>query len=90
MGFKILDILSQYAVEKDGDKRIRLSWQLLDASAKLEPAKFAVKHYLNSHVQTRFYKIQYADWVTASQLPLEKFVGAQNTKVWQDANRSQY
>jgi hypothetical protein len=90
MRFKILDILSQYAIEKDGDKRIRLSWQLLDATSKLEPAKFAVKHYLNSHVQTRFYKIQYADWVTASQLPLEKFVGAQKTKVWQDANRSQY
>ena len=90
MRFKILEILSKYEVEKNGDKRIQLSWQLLDATAKLSPAKFAVKHSLNAHVRSRFYKIGSDDWVTASQLPLEKFVGAQKTKVWQDATRSQY
>jgi hypothetical protein len=76
-------------VNNSGDTKIRLSWKLLDSISKLEPAKFAVKHYLNDHVKTRFYKIQYQDWVTASQLPIEKFVGAQKTKVWQDANKSQ-
>jgi hypothetical protein len=89
MRFKILDILTQYTVTTNSDKRIQLSWKLLNATSKLSPAKFAVKHYLNSHVQSRFYKINYQDWVTASQLPVEKFVGAQKTAVWQDANRSQ-
>ena len=87
--FKILETLSNYTVNNSGDTKIRLSWKLLDSISKLEPAKFAVKHYLNDHVKTRFYKIQYQDWVTASQLPIEKFVGAQKTKVGQDANKSQ-
>jgi hypothetical protein len=89
MRFKILGLLSEYATGKDEDTRIQLSWRLLNASSRLNPAKFAVKHYLNSHVKSRLYKIPYNDWVTASQLPVEKFVGAQKTKVWQDFNRTQ-
>jgi hypothetical protein len=89
MRFRILGLLSDYATGKDEDTRIQLSWRLLNSSSRLHPAKFAVKHYLNSHVKSRLYKIPYTDWVTASQLPVEKFVGAQKTKVWQDFNRSQ-
>jgi hypothetical protein len=89
MRFRILDILTQYAITTNEDTRVKLSWKLLDATSRLRPAKFAVKHYLNDHVKSRFYKINYKDWVTASQLPVEKFVGAQKTAVWQDANRSQ-
>jgi hypothetical protein len=88
MRFKILGLLSDYSTGKDEDTRIQLSWRLLNASSRLQPAKFAVKHYLNSHVKSRLYKIPYTDWVTASQLPVEKFVGAQKTKVWQDFNRT--
>jgi hypothetical protein len=88
MRFRILGLLSDYSTGKDEDARIQLSWRLLNASSRLHPAKFAVKHYLNSHVKSRLYKIPYTDWVTASQLPVEKFVGAQKTKVWQDFNRT--
>lgn len=89
MRFKILGLLSEYSTGKDEDTRIQLSWRLLNASSRLHPAKFAVKHYLNSHVKSSLYKIPYTDWITASQLPVEKFVGAQKAKVWQDFNRSQ-
>jgi hypothetical protein len=88
MRFRILGLLSDYSTGKDEDTRIQLSWRLLNASSRLHPAKFAVKHYLNSHVKSRLYKIPYTDWVTASQLPVEKFVGAQKTKVWQDFNET--
>jgi hypothetical protein len=88
MRFRILGLLSDYSTGKDEDTRIQLSWRLLNASSRLHPAKFAVKHYLNSHVKSRLYKIPYTDWVTASQLPVEKFVGAQKTKVWQDFNKT--
>jgi hypothetical protein len=90
MRFRILQKLSEYSVNNSSDTRIRLSWNLLNSTSKLQPAKFAVKHYLNAHVQTRFYRIQSDDWITASQLPIEKFVGAQKTKVWQDANKEAY
>ena len=89
MRFRILGLLSDYATGKDEDTRIQLYWRLLNASSRLNTAKFEVKHYLNSHVKSRLYKIPYTDWITASQLPVEKFVGAQKTKVWQDCNSSQ-
>jgi hypothetical protein len=82
--FKILRALSDYTINKSDDTRIRLSWKLLESLSRLEPAKHAVKHYLNDHVRSRFYKIDYVDWITASQLPIEGFVGAQKTKVWRD------
>ena len=90
MRFNILGALSEFATgeQNDPNTRIQLSWNLLTASSRLAPVKFAVKHYLNAHVKSNFYKIDYTDWVTASQLPVEKFVGAQKNKVWQDFRKS--
>jgi len=87
MRFKILQLLSDYTVNNNGDTRIRLSWKLLESTSRLGPAKFAVKHYLNSQIRSKFYKIQYNDWITASQLPVEKFVGEQKTNVWREAQK---
>ena len=89
MRFNILGALSNLAIEeKNNSTRLQLSWNLLTSVVKLNQVKFAVKHYLNAQVQSRFYKIEYPDWVTASQLPVEKFVGAQKNKVWQDYRKS--
>lgn len=87
--FRILKILSDYTINNSADTRVRLSWKLLNSISRLDPAKMAVKHYLNSHVQSRFHKIEYADWITASQLPIEQFVGSNKTNIWRDTvNRS--
>lgn len=82
--FKILRALSDYEINTSDDTRVRLSWRLIDSISKFEPARHAVKHYLNDHVRSRFYKIDYVDWVTVSQLPIEGFVGAQTNKIWRD------
>lgn len=88
--FNILGALSQYATDNNNDSntKVKLSWNLLNSSSRLTPVKFAVKHYLNAHVRSSFYKIDYPDWVTASQLPVERFVGAQKTQVWADYKQS--
>jgi len=87
--FKLLGALHVLAVDKtmSESNRLRLSWQLLESSTKFSPVKACVKHYLNSHVHSRFLLIKYPDWVTASQLPVERFVGANKTEVWKDSRK---
>jgi hypothetical protein len=87
--FKLLGSLHNLAADTtiSENNRLRMSWQILDSSSKYAPVKACVKHYLYSHVQTRFLNIKYPDWVTASQLPVERFVGASKTQVWRDSRK---
>lgn len=71
----------------DETTRLRLSWRLLESSVKFEPAKACVKHYISEQLQSRLMKISYPDWIIASQLPVEKFIGAQKATVWRDTRR---
>lgn len=81
--------LSRFVTDRNLNEEttIRLSWRLLESSVKFEPAKACVKHYLYEHIQTRFMKIPYPDWITATQLPVERFIGAQKAAVWNDTKR---
>jgi len=71
----------------DETTRVRLSWRLLESSVKFEPAKACVKHYISEQMQSRIMKIPYPDWVIASQLPVERFIGANKSTVWRDTRR---
>ena len=87
--YRVLGYLSEYSSDTaiDENTRISISWRILESSAKLAPIKPCVKHYLNDHVQSRFLKIPYTDWITASQLPIEKFEGADKSTVWRDSRK---
>jgi len=87
--FKILGALSEYATdEKISERtRIEISWKIVDGSSKLEPLKACVKRYLTNHIRSKFLKINYSDWLTASQLPLERFEKANKQKVWYDSRQ---
>ena len=74
-------------IKLNEETRVRLSWRLLETSVKFEPAKACVKHYLYENIQTRFMKIPFPDWVIATQLPVERFIGAQKATVWRDTRR---
>lgn len=85
-----LRILQKLAEFTNNDKndittRVRLSYSLLSSAANLKPLSACVKHYLYAHVQSRFLTIPYPDWLVASQLPVEQFVGANKTAVWRDS-----
>ena len=84
--FKLLGALHQFATDEkmNEETRIRVSWNLLSNMSRVAPIKACVKHYLDDQVQSRFLQIKYPDWITASMLPVEKFVGATKQKVWQD------
>lgn len=89
MRMKMLRLLSDYAtdVNMNEDTRIRYNWRILESSTKLAPAAACVKRYLLNNVQTRFLKIPFPDWVIASQLPVEKFIGEQKSNVWRDTRK---
>ena len=88
--FKLLGALHQFASDDKMNEttRLRLSWDALERMSSIAPIKGCVKHYLDDHVQSRFLQIKYPDWVTASLLPVEKFVGANKQSVWQDAKKA--
>jgi hypothetical protein len=71
----------------DEKTKIDLSWRLLNASVKYQPATACVKHYLSNHIRTRFLKINFSDWITAAMLPVENFKNAKKEKVWQDTKQ---
>lgn len=85
--FKLLGILSDYASDDkmNEDTRLLVSWKLLNSSSRLNMIKPCVKRYLYDQLQSRFLQIKYPDWVTASQLPVERFEGADKGSVWRDS-----
>lgn len=84
--FKLLEALHKYASDEKitESTKIKINWNLLSAMTRVAPVKACVKHYLFDHVQTRFLNIKYPDWVTASLLPVEQFVGANKQQVWRN------
>lgn len=48
-------------------------------------AKFCFKHYLYSHVKSKFIEIQPVEFDWVMYLPLEKFKKAPKSKVWRDS-----
>lgn len=87
MRFKLLGALHDRAGDTKitEDTRIKTNWRMLMTLSTIAPVKACVKHYLFDHVESRFLQIKYPDWVVAALLPVERFVGATKTKVWQDS-----
>ena len=85
--FKLLGAIQEYALDStmSEDNRVRVTWATLLTMSRVAPVKACVKHYLDGQVQSRFLNIKYPDWVTASLLPVERFVGASKQQVWQDS-----
>lgn len=86
---KLMDNLYTLANNKNYDDttKLRLSYQLLHKASKFKYFEPCVKHYLNSHVRTRFLWVPADQWETALFLPLERFVGATKQQVWRDSRR---
>jgi len=92
--FNLLGDLSKLTLDKriTENTRIQISWQILNSSSKYLAATACVKHYLTAHLRSRFLKINYTDWITASMLPVERFKSdsgndPSKAKVWRDTSR---
>ena len=92
--FNLLGDLSELATNKKMDEttKIKLSWQILNGTSRYNVATACVKHYLKNHIRSRFLKIDFQDWITASMLPVERFKSdsgndPSKAKVWRDTSK---
>lgn len=91
---KLMDALYDFSNNQDAERsmlddttRLRLSYEILNRSAKHSSFKPCVKHYLNTHVRSRFLWVPANSWDKVLMLPLERFIGASKEKVYRDSRK---
>jgi hypothetical protein len=80
-----------YSIERDDrlreDKKLRLTYSLLNGAAKYNYFKPTVKRYLTNHIRSRLLWIPYEDWDTALFLPTERFKKSRKNKIWNESKK---
>lgn len=67
----------------DETTRFKLSYNMLNSTAKLRAYAPCFKHYLNKHVVSKTVEVFPKEWEIALFLPTEKFMGENKAKIWQ-------
>lgn len=82
---QLMTRLMQYATNDklDENTRLRYSWTLINGVSKFSKAQVCIKSYLADNVQSQFLEVPGNDWHTAMMLPVERFVGANKSNVWE-------
>lgn len=90
MRAKLMDQLYKLVSNQlmDETTKLRLSYKILSASAQFRYFQPCVKHYLNSHVKSRFLYIHPTEWDVALFLPTERFVKATKQTVFNETRRA--
>jgi hypothetical protein len=83
----LLDNLMEYAdLDKNKDiLRMRVSYDILNASKRFKQFKPCLKKYLFGHVQSRILAVQPNEWDVAAFLPIQQFRKATTAEVWQES-----
>ena len=87
-----MDALYKTATTKELDEttRLKISYQILQQASRYRFFKPCIKRYLISHVQSRFFYIEPTEWDMALFLPLDRFVGANKSRIYAESrNRIQ-
>jgi hypothetical protein len=74
----------------DETTRIRMSYSILEASAKYKYFKPCVKRYLSSHVMSKYLFVDPTKWNAALFLPTEQFAKSSKKNVWLDSSKAIY
>lgn len=87
---RLMDALHSLASDSNYDEKTRLvmTYKLLKKMSKARMFAPCVKHYLFTHVKSKFFYIDSKDWNVALFLPIQRFVGASATKVHRDSVNS--
>ena len=67
------------------ERRIRLTYKILQNVARNRFYVPCIKRYLNSHLRSKIYMIPPVDWDIALFLPTQKFVKASDSRVWRES-----
>ena len=86
---KLMNALYTVAEEEGNSKikKLQLSYQILNASARFSAFKPCIKRHLFSHVQSRFFWVRPEEWDMALMLPTARFQKASQEQVWADSER---
>lgn len=84
---KFLDGLLETASNSryDDTTKFRITYTMLTRAAKMKYFKPCVKHYLSTHVRSRFSKIPAPEWEIATFLPAADWRKAKSSKVYSDS-----
>jgi hypothetical protein len=82
-----LDKLMGYASYNDEDevKRMRVTYDILNASRRFREFRPCIKRYLTTHIKSRILTIQPGEWDVAVMLPMHLFKKAKPQQVWQES-----
>lgn len=71
----------------DESTKFQISYNMLQRAAKMKYFKPCFKHYLNSHVRSRFAMVEAPEWEIATFLPTADFQKASKAQVYADSKR---
>jgi len=84
---KLMDQLYTLSTDRryTENTRIALSYSLLSKASRFKYFKPTFKHYLNSHVRSRFIYISPTEWDIALMLPTQRFAKATAAQVYNES-----
>jgi len=65
--------------------RLRISYEILNASRRYKEFRPCVKRYLYSHIRSRILAVEPEEWDIAMYLPVQQFKKAPAGKVWKES-----
>ncbi len=71
----------------DQTTKLKMNYQILKSISKHNLIKPCFKHYLGSHVRSRFIEIQSAEWDIALFLPIARFMKQTQQQVWNQSRQ---
>ena len=89
MRSKLMDALYDTASNDKYDEttKMRISYNILNATSKYKEFRPAIKHYLFNHVRSRLLYVNPSEWDMALWLNIAKFEGATQAQVWEDSKK---
>lgn len=69
----------------DDTTKMKISYQILNSASRFSYFQPTIKRYLASHVKSNLIEIPIDEWDYVCFLPIARFVGASQRKVWDDS-----
>lgn len=81
---RLMDNLYQTLNNKkfDSTTKLQINYELLNGASRFKYFKPCVKHYLFTHVKSKYLQIEPKYWDIALMLPTEKFVKEEASDIW--------
>lgn len=71
--------------DQDEIKRIRITYDILNAARRFREFRPCLKRYLTNHITSKILAVQPNEWDIATYLPVQQFRKAKPQEVWQDS-----